>query len=132
MALVGVLCFHFPELLTSREFRAVYTEQFARRLLLIGLIAAFVLGTVAILRNRSRRVALLGVGRRALAVLLGGATVHFDPHRIDAVSRSAWTGSSSRCSSRRWCSFRSSAMLAVRPLSPLRARSGAPTWRTSS
>jgi len=42
-ALLGVLCFHFPELLTSRDFRAVYTEQFARNLLLIGLVAAFVL-----------------------------------------------------------------------------------------
>lgn len=45
-ALLGVLCFHFPQLLTSREFRAVYDEQFARQLLLAGLVAAFVLGRV--------------------------------------------------------------------------------------
>lgn len=80
-ALLGVLCFHFPELLTSRDFRAVYTEGFARNLLLAGLVAAFVLGTLSILRGRDRRVALLGVGAAALAVLLGGATVPFDPIR---------------------------------------------------
>ena len=78
-AVLGVLCFHFPELLTSRDFRGVYTEQFARRLLLIAIIAAFILGTTAILRDRDRRVALFGVVSAGLAVLLGGATVHFDP-----------------------------------------------------
>ncbi len=78
-AVVGVLCFHFPQLLTSKDFRAVYTEAFARQLLLAGLIAAFVMGTVAILRGRNRRIALLGVGSATLAVLLGGTNVQFDP-----------------------------------------------------
>jgi sterol desaturase/sphingolipid hydroxylase (fatty acid hydroxylase superfamily) len=78
-AVVGVLCFHFPQLLTSREFRNVYTEDFARQLMLVGLVAAFVMGTVAILRGRDRRVALLGVGGATLAVLFGGTNVQFDP-----------------------------------------------------
>jgi sterol desaturase/sphingolipid hydroxylase (fatty acid hydroxylase superfamily) len=77
-SLFGVLCFHFPELLTSRDFRRVYTEEFARNLLLLGLVAAFVLGTVAILRGRDRRVALLGVGSATLAVLMGGTDVQLD------------------------------------------------------
>lgn len=78
LSLMGVLCFHFPELLTSKEFRAAYSETLARHLLLIGLVAAFAMGTLAILRNRNRRVALTGVASAALAVLLGGATVHFN------------------------------------------------------
>lgn len=78
LSLMGVLCFHFPELLTSKEFRATYSETMARNLLLIGLIAAFAMGTLAILRNRNRRIALTGVISAALAVLLGGATVHFN------------------------------------------------------
>lgn len=77
LALLGVLCFHFPDLLTSRDFRQVYTEQFARNLLLVGISAAFVMGTIAIMRGRDRRVALLGVGAATVAVLLGGATIRF-------------------------------------------------------
>lgn len=77
LSLLGVLCFHYPEWLTSRDFRAVYSETFARHLLLTGIVAAFILGTGAILRGRARNVALVGVCSAALAVLLGGATVHF-------------------------------------------------------
>lgn len=78
LSLLAVLCFHFPELLTSREFRAVYSAGFARSLLLVGLVSAFVLGTAAVLRNQSRRVALVGVGAATLAVLLGGTDVQVD------------------------------------------------------
>lgn len=85
-SLLGVLCFHFPDLLTSREFRQVYTEGFARGLLLVGLVAAFALGTLAVLRGRDRRIALVGVGAATLAVLGGGARVGFDQ-----ISDSPWS-----------------------------------------
>ena len=78
LSLLGVLCFHFPDLLTSRDFRQVYSEEFARNLLLSGLSLAFVMGTLAVMRGRNKRVALVGVGSATLAVLLGGGTVHFD------------------------------------------------------
>lgn len=123
-ALIGVLCFHFPELLTSRDFRAVYSEQFARHLLLLGLVAAFVLGTIAILRNRDRRIALVGVGSAGLAVLLGGATVHFDP--IDSTPFSLgldWFVIALFFSAFVFVPIER--MMAVRPMSPLR-----PEWRT--
>lgn len=124
LALFGVLCFHFPELLTSRDFRAVYTEQFARQLLLVGLIAAFFLGTVAILRNRNRRVALLGVGSAGLAVLLGGATVHLDSVGATAYSLGLdWFVISLFFSALIFIPIEK--MMAVRPMSPLRTE-----WRT--
>src|SRR5690606_16535758 len=85
-SLLGVLCFHFPELLTSREFRQVYSEDFARRLLLLGLVLAFLAGTAALLRGRDRRVALLGVASAALAVLLGGSNV-----QLDAIGQTRWS-----------------------------------------
>jgi sterol desaturase/sphingolipid hydroxylase (fatty acid hydroxylase superfamily) len=124
LALIGVLCFHFPELLTSRDFRAVYTEQFARQLLLFGLVASFVLGTIAILRNRNKRVALIGVGSAGLAILLGGATVHFDA--IDATAFSLgldWFVIALFFSALIFIPIEK--MMAVRPMSPLR-----PEWRT--
>lgn len=75
LSLLAVLCFHFPDLLTSQEFRAVYTDEFARGLLLVGLVAAFVLGTVAVLRDQGRPVALTGLGAATAAILLGGTDV---------------------------------------------------------
>ncbi len=86
LALMGVLCFHFPELLTSRDFRQAYSEEFARHLLLLGVIVAFIFGTIAILRNRNRRIALFGVVAAALAVVLGGSSVHFNPIKATAFS----------------------------------------------
>lgn len=123
-ALLGVLCFHFPDLLTSRDFRAVYTEQFARNLLLAGLVTAFVLGTVSILRGRNRRVALVGVGAAAMAVLLGGATVHFDSIESTPFSLGLdWFVISLFFSALVFIPIEQ--MLAVRRMSPLRQE-----WRT--
>ena len=123
-ALLGVLCFHFPELLTSRDFRAVYSEVFARHLLLFGLVAAFITGTFAILRGRNRRVAMLGVGSAALAVLLGGATVHFDAIESTPFSLGLdWFVISLFFSALVFIPIER--MLPVRPMSPLRAG-----WRT--
>ena len=122
--LLGVLCFHFPELLTSRDFRAVYSETFARHLLLFGLVAAFASGTFAILRGRDRGVAMLGVGSAALAVLLGGATVHFDA--IDSTAFSLgldWFVISLFFSALVFIPIER--MLPVRPMAPLRQE-----WRT--
>jgi sterol desaturase/sphingolipid hydroxylase (fatty acid hydroxylase superfamily) len=124
LSVLGVLCFHFPELLTSRDVRATYEEGFVRRLLLLGIAAAFVLGTLAILRGRDRRVALLGVGSAALAVLGGGATVHFDP--IEATPYSLgldWFVLSLFFSTLVFVPIER--LLGVRPQSPLRAE-----WRT--
>lgn len=79
LSLLGVLCFHFPELLTSQEFRAVYTSDFARGLLLVGLVSAFITGTLAMLADQRRRVALGGLVAATVAVLLGGTTVPLEP-----------------------------------------------------
>jgi sterol desaturase/sphingolipid hydroxylase (fatty acid hydroxylase superfamily) len=79
LAVLGVLCFHFPALLTSQTFREAYTEGFARHLLALGLLLAFATGTLGVLRGGARRTALAGVGLATLAVLGGGVTVQFDP-----------------------------------------------------
>lgn len=124
MALIAVLCFHFPELLTSREFRAVYNEEFARTTLLLGLVAAFILGTIAILRQHNKRVAFIGVGTAALAVLAGGATVQFNPIHQTAYSLGLdWFVISLLFSALVFIPIEK--MMAVRPMSPLRAE-----WRT--
>ncbi len=84
LSLLSVLCFHFPDLLTSEVFREVYTEELARNLLLAGLVIAFGLGTWSLLRGGGgggRRLSLIGVGSATLAVMLGGSGVGLDPIR---------------------------------------------------
>jgi sterol desaturase/sphingolipid hydroxylase (fatty acid hydroxylase superfamily) len=123
-ALLGVLAFHFPELLTSRDFRAAYTEQFARTLLLAALIASFALGTIAVLRRRSVRVAIYGVCFAALAVFLGGATIEVDSIRQTPFSLGLdWFVISLFFSALVFIPIER--YLAVRSLSPLRAE-----WQT--
>ena len=78
LSLLTVLCFHFPQLLTSQEFRAVYTEDFARNMLLIGLVLTFIMGPIAILRGHYRRYAYVGLASATAAILLGGNTVEFE------------------------------------------------------
>ncbi|MBC6981263.1 sterol desaturase family protein [Caulobacter sp. 17J80-11] len=124
MSLLGVLAFHFPALLTSQQFRAVYTEHFARTLLLTGLVAAFGLGTFAVLTGRDRKIALTGVLSAGLAVLLGGATVRFGPIAQTPFSLGLdWFLISLVISAIVFIPIER--MMAVRPMSPLR-----PEWRT--
>ncbi len=77
LSLLAVLCFLFPEWLTTAELRKVYSEQFARTALLSGLVASFALGTLNILRNKRKRLGLTGVIASGLAVLLGGSDIQF-------------------------------------------------------
>jgi sterol desaturase/sphingolipid hydroxylase (fatty acid hydroxylase superfamily) len=123
-ALLGVLSFHFPTLLTSRDFRAVYTQEFARNLLLLGLVLSFAFGTVAVLRRRSVKVALAGVCLAAVAVFLGGATIEVDRIRSTPFSLGLdWFVISLFFSALVFIPVER--MLSVRTLSPLR-----PEWRT--
>jgi len=41
LALLGVLCFYFPEKLTTPEFREIYTKESMEALMTIDVIAAF-------------------------------------------------------------------------------------------
>ncbi|PAU64659.1 sterol desaturase family protein [Pseudomonas indica] len=78
LSLLAVLCFLFPQWLTTTELRQVYTEQFARSALLLGLVVSFSLGTLNILRNRRKRLGFTGLVASGLAVLLGGTNIQFE------------------------------------------------------
>ncbi len=78
LSLLAVLCFLFPEWLTFAEFRKVYSEQFARTALLIGLAVSFALGTLNILLNNRKRLGITGMVSSGAALLLGGTNIQFD------------------------------------------------------
>jgi lathosterol oxidase len=79
LSLCGVICFLFPRLLTSEQFRATYSVEFARWTLLTGLIAAYFLGIVSYVLNYSKRIAWIGIGTSLLASLLGGSRIEVQP-----------------------------------------------------
>ena len=74
-ALCGVLCFKFPAVFTSEEFRKAYSIDFARTTLLVGLIVAYFAGIVSYALNRSKTLAWIGIGSSLLASILGGSRI---------------------------------------------------------
>ena len=73
LSLIGlgaVLCFHFPQLLTTAEFRAHYPVELLRVVLLVCLVLAFGFALLSFLLAGASRMALGGVLLTALAVVL--------------------------------------------------------------
>ncbi len=78
IGLLAVLCFHYPELLTMPELRAMYPVPFVRVLLFIILTASFVLGGISIYLRRSRSIGGIGIALTLVAVMFGGSSVPVD------------------------------------------------------
>lgn len=76
--LAGVLCFHFPSLLTTADLRALYPIPIMRALIHIILIAAFALGVVALTFKQARAAGAIGMALALAAVALGGSQVALD------------------------------------------------------
>ncbi len=86
LGLCGVLCFRFPDVFTSEQFRAAYTQDFARNLLFWGLITAYIMGIISYALNQSKVLAWIGIGTAFLASLLGGSRIEVSPYESTAYS----------------------------------------------
>ncbi|SEL99465.1 Fatty acid hydroxylase superfamily protein [Aquimarina amphilecti] len=75
LSLVGILCFKFPEQLTTKEFREVYTAEMVENLMLGGIIATFLFALVSILLNKNKQNAIIGICLGVLTIVFGGITV---------------------------------------------------------
>ncbi len=75
IGLGAVLCFHFPELLTTPEARALYPVPWVRGLLHLVLVGAFVLGAISVTLRRNKMLGTVGVVCALVAALLGGSRV---------------------------------------------------------
>jgi len=71
-SLFGVLCFRYPEYLTTPELREVYDPEWIRLLLKASMWTALALGVVAFARGKRRRSAAVGLVAVTLAWILGG------------------------------------------------------------
>jgi sterol desaturase/sphingolipid hydroxylase (fatty acid hydroxylase superfamily) len=78
VALLGVIAFWFPGVLTTQAFRSRYPVDYLRALLeaLIGL--TFLLGAVSMMLRRRKVLGLTGLTLAFAAMLAGGGTVAID------------------------------------------------------
>ena len=82
LSLLAVLCFRYPELLTTPELRAVYPMPLVRGALFAALVLALALGALSVLLGERRRLGWWGIGLAAGAIALGGAWIESGP--VDA------------------------------------------------
>jgi sterol desaturase/sphingolipid hydroxylase (fatty acid hydroxylase superfamily) len=75
MALVSMLCFYFPEKLTTPEFREIYTAQHMKLLLKIVVIGAFFFALVSFLLSKKIKWALIGSAIAGVAIVMGALKV---------------------------------------------------------
>jgi sterol desaturase/sphingolipid hydroxylase (fatty acid hydroxylase superfamily) len=78
IGLGAVLCFHFPELFTTPEARALYPLPYIRALLHLVLVASFGLGVISLSLRRNKALGTIGVCATLIAALLGGSRVSVD------------------------------------------------------
>src|SRR5215813_9734905 len=78
LSLCAVLCFRFPELLTTPELRAVYPMGLVRAALFAALLCALAAGALAVLLGR-RGLGLAALVLAGAAIALGGAWVEAGP-----------------------------------------------------
>jgi len=75
LSLGGILCFKFPEQLTTPEFRELYTAEMMENLLLGTIIATFLFALISILLNKRKKHAVIGIVLGVIAIAIGGFTV---------------------------------------------------------
>lgn len=75
LALGGILCFRFPEMLTTPEFREVYTGESMAMLMTAVVIGSFFFALLSLVLSRKIKWALTGTVIAGLAILLGAFTV---------------------------------------------------------
>ena len=97
LGVFAVLCFMFPDYLTTPSLRAGYDLGILRKLLTAGLVFSGGFGLLTFALNRQKRLGAIGLALTALALYLGAARCRSGRDTMCRVS-SAWTGSSSTSS----------------------------------
>lgn len=79
--LLGVICFKYPEWLTTPEFREIYTGESMKTLLTACIIASMFFAVVSFILNKRKKWPLIGVLLSAATIIVGGFDV--DPRAVD-------------------------------------------------
>lgn len=84
LTFLGVLCFKYPEQLTTPAFREVYTGESMKILLMSCIIAALFFAILSFFFSRKRKLSLIGILFCVATIVLGGFDV--DPRSVDKTS----------------------------------------------
>ena len=79
LSLLAVLCFRYPELLTTPELRAVYPLALVRAVLFTAIVLALGLGALSVLLGERRRLGWGGTACAGVAIALGGSWIESGP-----------------------------------------------------
>lgn len=83
LAFGGVLCLHFPQLLTSPELRPYYAMHTIRLLIQLLIVAAIVFGTISALLRKKKTLGFAGMLFAAAALAWGGSSVQINDNLRD-------------------------------------------------
>jgi sterol desaturase/sphingolipid hydroxylase (fatty acid hydroxylase superfamily) len=75
LALGAILCFHYPERLTTPEFRDLYTAESMKILVVAVIIGAFFFSMISLLLSKRLLLALPGALIAGAAILLGALSL---------------------------------------------------------
>lgn len=84
MSFLGVLCFKYPELLTTPEFREIYTGESMKILLTSVIIASLFFAVVSFMLSKKKKWALIGIVFCIATIVFGGFDV--DPRAVDKIN----------------------------------------------
>src|SRR5262249_1441280 len=83
LALGGVLCFRFPEWLTTPAFRSHYSIPILRRIVQLLLVVSFISAALSLSLRRRKVLGIAGIALCLVASLLGGSSIPL-PDRVAA------------------------------------------------
>jgi sterol desaturase/sphingolipid hydroxylase (fatty acid hydroxylase superfamily) len=85
LSLVGVICFKYPEWLTTPQFRDVYTGESMKIVLTSTIIASFLFALISFVLSKQKKWAMTGLLICTAAIVIGGLQV-----QGRSVEKSSW------------------------------------------
>jgi sterol desaturase/sphingolipid hydroxylase (fatty acid hydroxylase superfamily) len=75
LSLLGVICFKYPQWLTTPEFREIYTGESMKMLLTAVIIASFFFAVLSFILSKQKKYALYGILFCTACIVFGGFDV---------------------------------------------------------
>ncbi len=78
LSLGAVICFLFPEYLTTAEFRVNYPIDIFRWMIFGGLVFSFLFAFLSLLLSKRAKFAFIGMSVSVIAIVLGGSNIEVE------------------------------------------------------